>query len=231
VKRRDFLKWSGALSGGAMLSWTGCDGAPAGGPDGSLGWDGAAGADAAGAGGDGAAADAASGACAPTEADALGPFFEAGAPMRAMIADDTEPGERLALACTVVDPECAPIAGVLVDIWQADRAGVYHDAGIEYRLRGQVTTDPDGRFAIDTIVPGNYTIAPGVWRPAHLHFMLARPGFTTVATQIYFAGDPYLQPNDGCGTCGSDDPERIVTLSGSAKAGWQGEVRLALARA
>ena len=31
-------------------------------------------------------------------------------------------------------------------------------------------------------------------------------------TQIYFAGDPYLAPNDSCTTCGSDDPARIIAL-------------------
>ena len=170
-------------------------------------------------------------ACRPTRDDALGPFFEAGAPMRTKIAADNEPGERLHLTGQVVAEDCTtPIDGVLVDVWQADRTGNYHDAGVEYRLRGQILTGADGMFVVDTIVPGNYSLGGDDWRPAHVHFMFAKPGFVSFATQIYFEGDPYLAPNDGCGACGSDDLERIVGLSGDAQSGWRGAVRIVLAR-
>ncbi len=49
-------------------------------------------------------------------------------------------------------------------------------------------------------------------RPAHIHFRVSAPGFRTLVTQLYFEGDPYLQPNDSCGSCGSDDPARIMAL-------------------
>lgn len=165
-----------------------------------------------------AAPDAAPGpdadpACRPTTGDAQGPFFEPGAPMRATIADDAEPGDRIVLDIEVLIEGCAAAAaGVVVDVWQADRDGAYHDAGDDYRLRGQVTTPADGRITIETIRPGHYENGPGAWRPAHVHFTFAHPDLEPVTTQLYFAGDPYLQPNDGCGTCGSDDLDRIVAV-------------------
>ncbi len=168
--------------------------------------------------------------CIPTTSDALGPFFEEGAPMRTKIADDTEPGERLFLQAVVVGPDCeTPVVGALVEVWQADTNGVYYDAGANYRLRGRATTDSEGKFQVDTIRPGNYTIAANSWRPAHLHLTISMAGLATLTTQVYFAGDPFLPPNDGCTTCGSDDPARIVELGGDAVAGWSGEITLILA--
>ena len=169
-------------------------------------------------------------ACRVTTADVLGPFYLAGAPSRMQLADAGEPGERLALTGTVVGAGCAPLAGVLLDVWQADKDGAYHGgAADQFRLRGKVTTDASGRFSIDTIRPGNYEQAPGLWRPAHLHFTLSLAGHRQVSTQLYFAGDPYLPPNDSCTACGSDDPDRVIPLAGSAAAGWTGDVTFVLA--
>ncbi|HUH02894.1 MAG TPA: hypothetical protein VML75_12940 [Kofleriaceae bacterium] len=213
--RRDFLRWASIASGtvvaGAAL---GCGEHPI------ATWDAAVPADAAGQ------------VCSPTRADVLGPFFVPGAPSRTKIAADDEPGERILLSGRVFTDDCeTPLAGALLDIWQADRDGVYHDAGTDFRLRGQVLTDADGRFMVDTIKPGNYTLAANVWRPAHIHFTASMPGHRPVTTQLYFQGDPYLPPNDGCGSCGSDDPDRVVELVGDAAAGWTAEWNIVLARA
>lgn len=222
--RRRFLQLVSAGSAGAMLS---CSSDSPGG-----------GADASGQPPADAAPDAVVGvdggqACAPTTNDALGPFHADGAPMRMQIAANDEPGERLALTGVVVSAaDCTtPLAGVLLDIWQADRDGNYHDAGTEFRLRGQILTGADGRFSLDTIRPGNYQLADESWRPAHIHFIVSKPGYTPVTTQLYFAGDPFLPPNDGCTTCGSDDPARIVPLSGDGANGWSGEFQIILGSA
>ena len=169
-------------------------------------------------------------ACKATSSDVQGPFFEAGAPQRAKIAEDNEPGQRLMLKGVVEDSDCIPIAGALLDVWQADKDGVYHGAAQEYRLRGQIITDAQGAYTIDTIKPGSYTLAPNSWRPAHIHFTVSKPGYASLTTQLYFTGDPFLPPNDGCGaTCKSDDPLRIIELTSSAS-GLQGSFRIVLAR-
>ncbi len=170
-------------------------------------------------------------ACRATTGDVQGPFFIPGAPMRARIAEDREPGTRLLIAVEVLAEGCAEAAsGVLVDIWQADRAGGYHEADRQYRLRGQVVTPADGRFTVDTIQPGNYQQAPGLWRPAHLHFTFSHPDYVAVTTQLYFAGDPYLPPNDSCGSCNSEDTDRVLALSTDGQGRLTGNWKVVLRR-
>lgn len=145
--------------------------------------------------------------CTPTQPDALGPFYEEDAPDSTDLSGSL-PGSPLAMSGQVLDTDCRPIAGALVEVWQADEDGDYHDD----KLRASLTADPDGRFAFTTIMPGRYMQATGL-RPAHLHYRVSAPGFRALVTQIYFEGDPYLRPNDSCRTCGSGDPERIIPLT------------------
>jgi len=88
-------------------------------------------------------------------------------------------GQSLLLTGFVVTIDCEPIAGAKVDIWQADASGVYDNSG--YRLRGHVFTDETGRYAIETIVPGEY---PG--RTEHIHVKITPPGGATLTSQLYF---------------------------------------------
>ena len=150
--------------------------------------------------------------CVPTEADFLGPMYEPGAPRRSAIAGKDEPGERLRIRGTVFGPDCrTPLPKTLLDVWQADAKGNYHDAGEQYRLRGQILTDARGRYELDTVRPGGYG-----GRPAHIHLTVSAPGHASLTTQIYFRGDPQLD-HDSCGRgCNSDDPHRIIALGRQA---------------
>lgn len=179
------------------------------------------------------------GVCAPTRRDVLGPYFAPNAPSRTAIARASEAGERLRIVGRVLGPDCAtPLAGAVIDVWQADAAGHYYDCDAcdgedetdeAFRLRGVLSTNASGEFEVTTIKPGHYRLASG-WRPAHVHFRVASPGHATLVTQLYFAGDPYLAPNDACGSgCGSDDPGRIVALR-SAPGGSNAEFPIVLAR-
>ncbi len=144
--------------------------------------------------------------CLPTRPDALGPFYEEGTPAITDLSG-TEAGTPIAMVGQVLDVECRPIVGAVVEVWQADDGGDYHDD----RLRGTLTADADGRFGFTSIMPGRYAQASGL-RPAHLHYRVSAAGYRTIVTQIYFEGDPYLSPNDSCRTCGSGDADRIVAM-------------------
>jgi catechol 1,2-dioxygenase len=162
--------------------------------------------------------EAAQTACRATTRDARGPYWEAGAPVRTTkIAEVEEPGVRLWVEGRMVGPDCrTPLRDYALDVWQADAEGNYYRAGSSnYRLRGKIKTDAEGRYRFETVVPGRYGDAAGI-RPAHLHVTFLSPGGNTLlTTQLYFEGDPYLGDADYCtaqGTCNSADPARALRL-------------------
>jgi catechol 1,2-dioxygenase len=151
--------------------------------------------------------------CQPTQADAEGPFYLPGAPSRISIAGPDEPGDPLVVRGRVLGPDCrTPLNGAVLDVWQADARGRYHGADEQYRLRGRLGADPTGSWELTTIRPGNYRLSDGM-RPAHIHVIVSHPAHAALVTQLYFRGDPYLQPHDACGAaCKSDDPHRVIDL-------------------
>jgi len=74
---------------------------------------------------------------------------------------------------------CAPIAGVTLVRWHANRHGIYEDY-----FRAKITSDAEGRYRFETIVPGKYA---GLAR--HIHFALTAPGYQGLVTQWQLADD------------------------------------------
>jgi protocatechuate 3,4-dioxygenase beta subunit len=135
--------------------------------------------------------------CAETEDNIEGPYYRPGAPMRADLTDPGMSGTRLTIHGRVLGPDCTtPLAGALLDVWQANADGHYDNDGSmrltadRYLLRGKLTTDASGAFSIQTIVPGRYLNGPQ-YRPAHVHVKLSAPGHRALTTQLYFPDDPY----------------------------------------
>lgn len=110
-------------------------------------------------------------------------------------------GERITIEGRVTDTRGRPVAGQLVEIWQANSAGRYihqrdqHPAPLDpnFTGAGRCLTDTDGRYRFLTIKPGPYPWRNhlNAWRPAHVHFSLFGTQFTQrLVTQMYFPGDP-----------------------------------------
>jgi protocatechuate 3,4-dioxygenase beta subunit len=97
-------------------------------------------------------------------------------------------GVAFSVSGQVLSAGCAPIPNARLDFWQADDGGVYDNQG--FTLRGHQFSDLDGRYQLDTIVPGRYMNGDS-FRPAHIHVKVSAPGFALVTTQLYFACDPY----------------------------------------
>ena len=115
---------------------------------------------------------------------------------RARIAPDSEPGERLVIAGRVLQADGRPAPGIVLRMYQTDAKGIYGDGQGHPRqiakLRGALTSGPNGEFEIVTIKPGNY---PGGGVPAHIH--LLEPGSDTrELPEFVFAGDRYLKGNE-----------------------------------
>ena len=145
-----------------------------------------------------------------TETTVLGPFYVDGPPELPLGADVSGgmAGEPLLVEGTVSSSDGVPLAGAIVDIWQADGTGYYDVQQPELEgmlLRARFRTDEEGRFRFRSIMPAYYPIPhdgpvgqmlaatkrhPN--RPAHVHFMIAAPGHETLITHIFAADSPYL---------------------------------------
>jgi protocatechuate 3,4-dioxygenase beta subunit len=127
--------------------------------------------------------------CRVTPRDGLGPFYVKGAPAQAdLCASGSGGGQKLTVTGRVLGgPDCAPLAGALVEVWQADSRGDYTQVGAGRDdpgclLRASLKTGADGRYAFRTVLPGEY---PG--RPRHIHYRVSAKGHATLVTQLYFA--------------------------------------------
>ena len=118
----------------------------------------------------------------PTPEDVEGPFYKAGAPARASLAEPGSKAEKLVLTGAVRWADCKPLASVMLDFWHADARGEYDNGG--YRYRGVVATDAQGRYRLETNLPPPYS-----GRPRHIHVKLQRPGEKIFTTQLYFPGE------------------------------------------
>jgi protocatechuate 3,4-dioxygenase beta subunit len=118
----------------------------------------------------------------PTPSETEGPFFTPNSPERTSLLETGMAGTRVVLTGHVVTPGCKPVAGALVDFWHADDSGEYDNEG--YRLRGHQFTDAQGRYRLETIVPGLY---PG--RTRHYHVKVQARGGRVLTTQLYFPGE------------------------------------------
>jgi protocatechuate 3,4-dioxygenase beta subunit len=112
-------------------------------------------------------------------------------------------GERIIVHGRVLDENGRPVAGTLVEIWQANAGGRYRHKKDTYLAPidpnfggcGRTLTDENGYYAFRTVKPGAYPWRNwgNSWRPAHIHFSVFGSGFAQrLITQLYFEGDPLI---------------------------------------
>jgi protocatechuate 3,4-dioxygenase beta subunit len=118
-----------------------------------------------------------------TPAQTEGPYFTRNSPETSSLLETGMAGTRLVVLGSVLSSGCQPVSGALLDFWQADDRGQYDNVG--FRLRGHQFTDSEGRYRLETIVPGLY---PG--RTRHIHVKVQAPGGRILTTQLYFQGEP-----------------------------------------
>jgi catechol 1,2-dioxygenase len=146
-----------------------------------------------------------------TQANLLGPFWRDDQPRSASgdsLVRSPTPGPGLMVRASIVDGEGRAVAGAEIDVWHSSPEGLYEnqDPGqAEMNLRGRFVSDAAGRFDFRSVKPAGYPIPIDGpvgelvkatrrhnYRPAHLHFMIYKPGFKTLITQIYAPDDEHI---------------------------------------
>ncbi|MEV7628280.1 intradiol ring-cleavage dioxygenase [Actinoplanes sp. NPDC089786] len=144
-----------------------------------------------------------------TEATVFGPFFVEGSPLIPPGGDiaNGAPGEPCWVSGAVHDTGGNPVPGARIEVWEADDEGFYDVQYSDERVaaRGHLVAGADGDYRFWAITPTPYPIphdgpvgrllaATGrsPMRASHLHFMVRAPGFRTLVTHIFVAGDELL---------------------------------------
>jgi protocatechuate 3,4-dioxygenase beta subunit len=119
-----------------------------------------------------------------TQPQTEGPYYTPNTPERNSLLEEGMPGARLILVGYVLDQNCLPLANAWLDFWQADTNGEYDNSG--YRLRGHQFTDAQGRYYLETVLPGLYQSRP----IEHIHVKVRPEGGAEVTSQLYFPNQP-----------------------------------------
>lgn len=119
-----------------------------------------------------------------TQPQTEGPYYKAGTPERNTLYEDGMDGTRLILVGYVLDQSCNPLPNAWLDFWQTDAQGEYDNEG--YRLRGHQFSDSQGRYYLDTVLPGLYLSRP----IEHIHVKVQPEGGEVVTSQLYFPDRP-----------------------------------------
>jgi len=119
-----------------------------------------------------------------TQTQTEGPYYSPNTPERHSLLEEGMPGTRLILVGYVLDQNCQPLPNAWLDFWQADANGEYDNTG--YRLRGHQFSDSQGRYYLETILPGLYSSRP----IEHIHVKVQPEGGEVVTSQLYFPAQP-----------------------------------------
>jgi protocatechuate 3,4-dioxygenase beta subunit len=109
-------------------------------------------------------------ACRQTPPDALGPFYEPGAPVRAKVGTGYVLSGRVLATRT-----CRAIPRARIEFWLANSQGEYDDAH-----RATLFAGRRGAYRFQSNRPPSYQS-----RPPHIHVRVSARGYRTLVTQHY----------------------------------------------
>lgn len=140
-----------------------------------------------------------------------GPLFVPGAPLTksfAVMNSEDDAGDPFVMEGKITDQDGNLVSGIILDAWMANSRGTYSiidPTQAPYNNRRKIEVGSDGHYAIKGILPPGYAVPPNSPtqtvldvlgregnRPAHIHFMLVKPGYRHLTTQINLPGDKFL---------------------------------------
>lgn len=142
----------------------------------------------------------------------LGPFWRKNAPLCAWgenISRTDLGGQQMEVRGVILDEAKHPVASAIVDVWHSSPVGFYENQDEhqeDMNLRGRFETNECGEFFFKTIRPSGYPVPTNgpcgellraqkrhPNRPAHIHFMISKPGYKVLITQVFDSTDKNLE--------------------------------------
>lgn len=123
----------------------------------------------------------------------------------ASIVGDDAIGERIIITGRVIDGEGAPVRDGVLEIWQADAAGLFHSpnetrgtADPAFLGWGRQATDLEtGVYRFETIKPGPAPTSDGQLQAPHIAFWIVARGINIgLLTRMYFGDEPDANVTD-----------------------------------
>ena len=147
-----------------------------------------------------------------SESTVLGPFYRDNPPVlpagASVVQKHFDDEETVLFEGVVTDDDGHPLEGVVMDVWEDAPNGLYenHDPDQpDFNLRGRFMTDAQGRYAFRALRPVPYPIPEDEtagellrfmghhpYRPGHMHFMLQKPGYRTLISQVFDSASEWL---------------------------------------
>jgi catechol 1,2-dioxygenase len=147
-----------------------------------------------------------------TTANLMGPFWRKDSPLMksgdSIVRSNTN-GVPIFVNAWVHDQNGNPVPDAEVDVWHTSADGFYENQDpdqADMNLRGKFITDSSGHLAFESVKPAGYPIplsgpvgallraqSRHNMRPAHIHFMINKPGYKTQFSQVYSSDDPFLE--------------------------------------
>lgn len=137
-----------------------------------------------------------------TPSQTVGPFFHDSLLRAGAVRDSLVPpnvvGELIRIEGVVYDGERNPVPDAMIEIWQADTHGRYHDVAGDGATPnddafigfGRCGTDAAGRYGFDTVKPGAVAFDATRRQAPHISMAIfARGLLNHLFTRVYFDGD------------------------------------------
>jgi protocatechuate 3,4-dioxygenase alpha subunit len=152
----------------------------------------------------------------PTSSQTIGPYFHVyfkADGVIGRIAGSQAKGEHIRLACRVIDGQGAPVTDALLELWQADAAGIYNhpddprhaQADPAVRGFGRLPTNDNGICEFETVKPGRVLGWDHTFQAPHINVTVFGRGMLKgLSTRIYFASDPANQDDPVLGLVPQD---------------------------
>ena len=114
----------------------------------------------------------------------------------AKMVRDNEPGLRIFVQGQILgERDGTPIPNASVELVHTDEKGRYFEEASPWnpRIFAYLRTNTNGKFSVETIMPGRYRDDSGDLSYSHIHFAVQATGFRHYNSEFAFEDDPILR--------------------------------------